>query len=196
VAMHAGKLVIAQVMEFAPWHPCRRLVAKYRGDFNVRTLNCLDQFLCMAFAQLTYRESMRDIEAYLGAQPAKLYHLGVRGKVNRSNLADANETRDWRIHCEFAQALIRIAQRPYAEDPLGVNLDSMVYALDSTTIDLCLSLFPWVPFREEACRSEFGHGHKLIIPISIGPRIAQYCSCANSHFKRRKTSRVCSAAQS
>jgi len=146
--MHAGKLVFAQVMEFAPWHTFRRLVAKYRGDFNVRTFNCLDQFLCMAFAQLTYRESLRDIEACLGAQPAKLYHLGVRGKVNRSNLADANEIRDWRIHCEFGQALIRIARRLYAEEPLGVDLDSTVYALDSTTIDLCLSLFPWAPFRD------------------------------------------------
>jgi len=146
--MHAGKLVFAQVMEFAPWHTFRRLVAKYRGDFNVRTFNCLDQFLSMAFAQLTYRESLRDIEACLAAQPAKLYHLGVRGKVNRSNLADANETRDWRIHCEFAQALIRIARRLYAAEPLGVDLDSTVYALDSTTIDLCLSLFPWAPFRD------------------------------------------------
>lgn len=146
--MHVGKLVFAQVMEFAPWHTFRRLVAKYRGDFNVRTFSCLDQFLCMAFAQLTYRESLRDIEACLSAQPAKLYHLGVRGKVSRSNLADANETRDWRIHCEFAQALIRIARRLYAEEPLAVDLDSTVYALDSTTIDLCLSLFPWAPFRD------------------------------------------------
>ena len=146
--MHTGKLVFAQVMEFAPWHTFRRLVTKYRGDFNVRTFSCLDQFLCMAFAQLTYRESLRDIEACLGAQPAKLYHLGVRGKVSRSNLADANETRDWRIHCEFAQALIRIARRLYAEEPLAADLDSTVYALDSTTIDLCLSLFPWAPFRD------------------------------------------------
>jgi hypothetical protein len=146
--MHAGKLVFAQVMEFAPWHTFRRLVAKYRGDFNVRTFSCLDQFLCMAFAQLTYRESLRDIEACLGAQPAKLYHFGVRGKVSRSNLADANETRDWRIHCDFAQALIRIARRLYAEEPLAVDLGNTVYALDSTTIDLCLSLFPWAPFRD------------------------------------------------
>lgn len=145
--MHVGKLVFAQVMEFAPWHTFRRLVAKYRGDFNVRTFSCFDQFLCMAFAQLTYRESLRDIEACLGAQPAKLYHLGIRGNVTRSNLGDANETRDWRIHCEFAQALIRIARRLYAEEPLAVELDNTVYALDSTTIDLCLSLFPWAPFR-------------------------------------------------
>jgi hypothetical protein len=145
--MHTGKLVFAQVMEFAPWHSFRRLVAKYRGDFNVRTFSCLDQFLCMAFAQLTYRESLRDIEACLGAQPAKLYHLGIRGNATRTNLADANELRDWRIYCEFAQALIRIARRLYAGESLAVELDNTVYALDSTTIDLCLSLFPWAPFR-------------------------------------------------
>jgi hypothetical protein len=146
--MHVGKLIFAQVMEFAPWHTFRRLVTKYRGDFNVRTFRCMDQFLSMAFAQLTYRESLRDIEACLGAQPAKLYHLGIRGNVTRSNLGDANETRDWRIYCEFAQALIRIARRLYAQDPLAVDLDGTVYALDSTTIDLCLSIFPWAPFRE------------------------------------------------
>lgn len=146
--MHVGKLVFAQVMEFAPWHTFRRLVAKYRGDFNVRTFRCMDQFLCMAFAQLTYRESLRDIEACLGAQPAKLYHLGIRGNVTRSNLGDANETRDWRIYCEFAQALIRNARHLYAQDPLAIDLDNTVYALDSTTIDLCLSMFPWAPFRE------------------------------------------------
>lgn len=146
--MHAGKLVFAQVMEFAPWHTFRRLVAKYRGDRNVRSFSCLDQFLCMAFAQITYRESLRDIEACLGAQPVKLYHLGIRGNVSRSNLADANEGRDWRIHCEFAQALIPIARRLYADESLAVELDNTVYALDSTTIDLCLSLFPWASFRE------------------------------------------------
>lgn len=146
--MHAGKLVFAQVMEFAPWHTFRRLVTKYRGDFNARTFRCLDQFLCMAFAQLTYRESLRDIEGCLGAQPTKRYHLGIRGNVTRSNLADANERRDWRIYCEFAQSLIRIARRLYANEPLAVDLDNTVYALDSTTIDLCLSLFPWASFRE------------------------------------------------
>jgi hypothetical protein len=145
--MHAGKLVFAQVMEFAPWHTFRRLVVKHRGDFNVRTFSCLDQFLCMAFAQLTYRESLRDNEACLCAQPTKLYHLGIRGKVSRSTLADANEVRDWRIYYEFAQALIRIARRLYAKQPLGIDLNETVYALDSTTIDLCLSLFPWAEFR-------------------------------------------------
>jgi hypothetical protein len=146
--MHPGKLVFAQVMEFAPWHTFRRLVAKYQGNFNVRTFTCLDQFLCMAFAQLTYRESLRDVEACLRAQSAKLYHLGLRGNISRSALADANESRDWRIYCEFAQALIRIARGLYAKEPLAVDLSETVYALDSTTIDLCLSLFPWAGFRK------------------------------------------------
>jgi hypothetical protein len=146
--MYAGKLVFAQLMEFAPWHTFRRLVAKYRGDFNVRSFSCLDQFLCLAFAQLTYRESLRDIEACLRAQDSKLYHLGIRGNVSRSALADANEGRDWRIHFEFAQSLIGIARRLYASEPLAVDLNDTVYALDSTTIDLCLSLFPWASFRE------------------------------------------------
>jgi hypothetical protein len=146
--MHAGQLVFAQVMEFAPWHTFRRLVAKYRGDFNVRRFSCLNQFLCMAFAQVTYRESLRDIEACLRAQPTKLYHLGIRGKVSRSALADANESRDWRIYAEFAQALIRLSRPLYAHEPLAVELANTVYALDTTTIDLCLSLFPWAPFRD------------------------------------------------
>src|SRR5215510_2639020 len=131
--MHVGKLIFAQVMEFAPWHTFRRLVSKYRGDFNVRTFSCLDQFLCMAFAQLTYRKSLRDVEACLRAQPSKLYHLGLRGQVSRNTLAHANELRDWRIYCEFAQALIRIARRLYAKESLGIDLSETVYALDSTT---------------------------------------------------------------
>ena len=146
--MHIGNLVFSQLMEFAPWHTFRRLVTKYRGDFNVRTFSCLDQFLSMAFAQLTYRESLRDIEACLRAQPTKLYHMGFRGNVSRSALADANESRDWRIYAEFAHALIRIARRLYAQEPLAVELAETVYALDSTTIDLCLSLFPWAQFRQ------------------------------------------------
>jgi hypothetical protein len=146
--MYAGKLIFAQLMEFAPWHTFRRLVAKYRGDFNVRSFSCLDQFLCMAFAQITYRESLRDIEACLLAQPGKLYHLGLRGNVTHSNLADANQSRDWRIYCEFAHALIRTARRLYANDPLAADLTNTVYALDSTTIDLCLTLFPWASFRQ------------------------------------------------
>ncbi len=145
--MYAGKLVFAQVMEFAPWHTFRRLVAKYRGDFNVRTFSCLDQFLSMAFAQVTFRESLRDVEACFEAHATKAYHLGLRGNFTRSNLADANERCDWRLYCDFAQALIRIARKLYATEPLGLELDNTVYALDSTTIDLCLTLFPWAPFR-------------------------------------------------
>ena len=145
--MHAGKLVFAQLMEFAPWHTFRRLVAKYRGDFNVRTFGCLDQFLSMAFAQITFRESLRDIEACMEAHATKAYHLGLRGNFTRSNLADANERCDWRLYYDFAQALIRIARRLYATEPFGLELDSTVYALDSTTIDLCLTMFPWAPFR-------------------------------------------------
>lgn len=146
--MHIGNLVFSQLMEFAPWHTFRRLVVKYRGDFNVRTFSCLDQFLSMAFAQLTYRESLRDIEACLRAQPTKLYHMGLRGKVSRSALADANESRDWRIYAEFAHSLIRTARRLYAQEPLAVDLAETVYALDATTIDLCLALFPWAKFRK------------------------------------------------
>lgn len=146
--MYAGKLVFPQLMEFAPWHTFRRLVTKYNGDFNARTFRCRDQFLCMAFAQLTYRRSLRDIEGCLQAQPSKLYHMGIRGNITRSNLADANETRDWRIYAEFAQSLIEIARRLYADEDLGLDLDGAVYALDSTTIRLCLSLFPWADYRE------------------------------------------------
>jgi hypothetical protein len=145
--MHTGNLVFAQLMEFAPWHTFCRLVAKYGGDFNVRTFSCLDQFLSMAFAQVTYRESLRDIEACLRAQPTKLYHMGLRGTVSRSALADANESRDWHIFAEFAHALIRTARRLYAQEPLAVDLAETGYALDATTIDLCLSLFPWAKFR-------------------------------------------------
>jgi IS4 transposase len=157
--MHSGNLVFAQLMEFAPWHTFRRLVAKYRGDFNVRTFSCVDQFLSMAFAQLTYRESLRDIEACLRAQSTKLYHMGLRGTVSRSALADANERRDWRIYAEFAQMLIRTARRLYAQDSLSVDLAETVYALDATTIDLCLSLFPWAKFRTTKAAVKL---HKLL----------------------------------
>jgi len=146
--MYAGKLVFPQLMEFAPWHTFRRLVTKYNGDFNARTFRCRDQFLCMAFAQLTYRRSLRDIEGCLLAQPSKLYHMGIRGNITRSNVADANESRDWRIYAEFAQSLIGTARRLYAKEDLGLDLEGTVYALDSTTISLCLSLFPWADYRE------------------------------------------------
>jgi len=146
--MYAGKLVFAQVMNHLPLHALRRCVARYGGDRKVKAFTCLDQYLCMAFAQLTYRESLRDIEACLRAQRHKLYHMGIRAPVSRSTLAGANETRDWRIHADFAQALIAIARRLYAGDGFGVELDQTVYALDSTTIDLCLSVFPWAKFQQ------------------------------------------------
>lgn len=145
--MHAGKFVFAQLMEFLPWKRFQRLVLKYGGDRYVKHFSCSNQFLCMALAQLIYRESLRDIESCLRAHSAKLYHLGIRGHVSRSTLADANETRDWRIYAEFAQALIARAQPLYANDPLQVDLTNTVYALDSTLIELCLSVFPWASYR-------------------------------------------------
>jgi hypothetical protein len=145
--MHIGKTLFAQVMDFLPWKTFHRIVTRYRGDYRVRTLSCAEQFRCMAFAQLTYRESLRDIEVCLSAQAAKLYHMGFRKPVSRSTLADANERRDWRIYADFAQRLIAQARKLYAADSFGVDLSNTVYALDATTIDLCLSMFPWAPFR-------------------------------------------------
>ena len=145
--MYLGKTLFTQIMDFLPWKTFHRVVTRYRGDHRVRTLSCAEQFRCMAFAQLTYRESLRDIEACLSAQAAKLYHMGFRKPVSRSTLADANERRDWRIYADFAQRLITQARKLYAADTFGVDLSNTVYALDSTTIDLCLSVFPWAPFR-------------------------------------------------
>ena len=145
--MHTGKLVFAQLMEHLPLTSFRRCVAGYGGHHKVKRFTCLDQYLSMAFAQLTFRESLRDIEACLRAQFSKLYHLGVRSTVSRNTLANANATRDWRIYCDFAQRLITMARRLYANEPFGVDLKETVYALDATTIDLCLSVFPWAPFR-------------------------------------------------
>jgi len=145
--MNQGKLVFAQIMEQLPLTTFRRCVARYGGEHKVKHFSCLDQYRCMAFAQLTWRESLRDIEACLRAHSTKLYHLGIRGNVARNILANANATRDWRIYCDFAQHLIGIARRLYAEEPLGIELKDTVYALDSTTIDLCLSVFSWAPFR-------------------------------------------------
>ena len=147
VRMNVGKTLFAQLMDFLPWSTFARLVERYGGDQRVRMLTCAEQYRAMAFAQLTFRESLRDIETCLSAQTSKLYHLGFRNPVRRSTLADANETRDWRIYAEFAQRLIAQARRLYAGDSLGVDLDNTVYALDSTTIDLCLSVFPWAHFR-------------------------------------------------
>ena len=145
--MYVGKTLFAQVMDFLPWKTVHHIVSRYGGDHRVRTLTCAEQLRCMAFAQLTYRESLRDIEACLSAQAAKLYHMGFRQPVSRSTLADANASRDWRIYAEFAQRLIVQAKTLYAGDALGVELSSTVYALDATTIDLCLSVFPWAHFR-------------------------------------------------
>src|SRR5258705_1350474 len=145
--MHVGRNLFAQVMDFLPWTTFDRIVKRYGGDHRARTLFCTEQFRCMAFAQLTYRESLRDIETCLAAQVGKLYHMGLRQPVRRSTLAEANESRDWRIYAEFAYQLIARARKLYAADSFGVDLANTVYALDATTIDLCLSMFPWAPFR-------------------------------------------------
>ena len=146
--MNIGRTVFAQLMDFVPTYEFHQCVECYHGNFKVKTFSCWDQFLCMAFAQLTYRESLRDIEACLRVAKTKLYHMGIRGKVSRNTLAHANETRDWRIYADFAQVLIRTARALYAGEDFGLELDSTVYALDSTIIDLCLSVFPWAKFRK------------------------------------------------
>jgi Domain of unknown function (DUF4372)/Transposase DDE domain len=145
--MNSGRTVFAQLIEHLPHKEFHKCVARYRGDHYAKNFSCWDQYLAMAFAQLTYRESLRDIESCLGAVGGKLYHMGFRSGVARSTLADANESRDWRIYADFARTLIATARRLYARDPMGVDLDQSLYALDSTTIDLCLALFPWARFR-------------------------------------------------
>jgi len=148
--MSTGKLVFSQIIEQMPLHTFHQCVQRYRGNHKIKSFTCLDQFLCMAFAQLTHRESLRDIEACLRAQRNKLYHMGIRGGVSRNTLANANKVRDWRIYADFAQALIQLARRLCVEDDFGIDLDGTAYALDASTIDLCLSLFPWAP----ACRTK------------------------------------------
>jgi len=145
--MYSGALVFSQVISHLPMHRFHRCVSRYRGNHKVKRFSCRDQFLCMAFAQLTYRESLRDIEACLRAQKSKLYHMGIRGNVARNTLANANRVRDWKIYADFAQLLIQQARALYSSEPLSVDLDQSVYALDSTTVDLCLSTFPWAKFR-------------------------------------------------
>jgi hypothetical protein len=147
--MNAGRTIFSQLIAFASSKDFQKCVARYRGDANHRGFSCWDQFLAMAFAQLTYRESLRDIEACLRAMTGKLFHMGIRGKVSRTTLADANERHDWRIYADFAQTLISTARPMYAEDPIGVDLQHSLYALDSTTIDLCLTMFPWAKFRKQ-----------------------------------------------
>src|ERR1019366_4768929 len=145
--MNQGRTVFSQLVSFLPVRDFRRIVQRYDGDSRLRGFSCWDQFLSLAFAQLTYRESLRDIEACLRAAGSKLYHLGLRGKVSRSSLADANEAHDWRIYADFAQLLISIARPLYVNESIGFDFDNALYALDSTPIDLCLSLFPWAHFR-------------------------------------------------
>lgn len=146
--MNEGKTVFSQVMEFLPMYEFRKCVERYHGDYKVLSFSCLDQFLCIAFAEITFRESLRDIQACLRSKQNKLYHMGIRGQVSRNTLANANNQRDWRIYADFAQVLIHTARDLYLQDPFGVELINTAYALDSTTIDLCLSVFPWARFRK------------------------------------------------
>jgi len=146
--MSAGKTIFSQLMDFLPTYEFRKCVDRYNGNYKVKSFSCWDQFLSMAFAQLTFRESLRDIQACLRVAQPKLYHMGFRGKVSRNTLANANQMRDWRIYADFAHVLIATARSFYANESFGVDLDQTVYALDSTIIDLCLSLFPWAKFRK------------------------------------------------
>jgi len=146
--VNSGRTVFSQILDHLPWYEFQKCVARYRGDYQQKSFSCWDQYLAMAFAQLTYRESLRDIEACLRSMSGKLYHAGFRGRVARTTLADANESRDWRLYADFAQVLIGIARPLHAHDPISVDLDQSLYALDSTTIDLCLSVFPWARFRK------------------------------------------------
>jgi hypothetical protein len=145
--MNSGKTIFAQLMDLIPSYEFRCCVERYHGSYKIKSFSCWDQFLAMAFAQLTYRESLRDIEACLRAAPSKLYHMGIRSQISRNTLAHANEVRDWRIYADFAQVLIQEARSLYRKESFGIELDQTVYALDATTIDLCLSLFPWAQFR-------------------------------------------------
>ena len=168
--MHTGRFVFAELIAHLPHKEFQKCVTRYDGDRHRRSFSCWDQYLAMAFAQFTYRESLRDIEACLGAMKGKLYHLGFRGKVARSTLADASEAHDWRIFADFAHYLIGVARSLHAEDPIGFELDHDLYALDSTTIDLCLSLFPWAKFRKHKAAVKM---HTLLdlrgnIPTFIG----------------------------
>jgi IS4 transposase len=167
--MNNGRSIFSQIMDFLPLYELKKCIRRYRGDYKVQSFTCLNQFYTMAFAQLTYRESLRDIEACLNALQSKLYHLGIRSKISKSTLADANNSRDWRIYADFAQVLINIARPLYAKEDIGLELDEMVYALDSTTIDLCLTLFPWAKFRRRKAAVKM---HTLIdihgsIPVFI-----------------------------
>lgn len=147
--MNSGKTIFSQLMDFLPKYEFRKCVERYKGHYKIKTFSCWNQFLCMAFAQLTYRESLRDIEACLRVAQKKMYHMGIRGQVSRNTLAHANQAREWRIYADFAQVLIAQARTLYADEDFGLELDQTVYALDATIIDLCLSLFPWALFRKK-----------------------------------------------
>jgi hypothetical protein len=155
--MNVGRTVFSQLIEYLPSKEFQKCVARYNGDSRLRGFSCWDQLLAMSFAQLTYRESLRDIEACLRSMSGKLYHMGLRGRVARSTLGDANEVHDWRIYAGFAQVLIGIARPLHVRDPIGVDLSQSLYALDSTTIDLCLSLFPWAKFRKHKAAVKNAH---------------------------------------
>ena len=146
--MSKGQTVFSQIMDFLPVYEFRKCVKRYNGDYRVKNFTCWNQFLSLAFAQLTYRESLRDIESCLNSMSRRLYHMGFRGKISKSTLADANEKRPWQIYADFAQVMINRARILYQDDPLAVELEETIYALDSTVIDLCLSLFPWAHFRK------------------------------------------------
>ena len=180
--MPVGRTVFAQLIDHLPPYEFHKCVERYRGNYKFRGFSCLDQFLCLAFAQLTFRESLRDIEACLRSVQSKLYHMGFRGRVSRSTLADANEAHDWRIFADFAQVLIRIARPLYANEPLGFDLDNTVYALDSTTIELCLALFPWARFRSHKAAIKM---HTLLdlrgpIPTFIEVSDGENCTTSTS----------------
>ena len=175
--MHNGKMIFAQLMDFVSMPEFRKCVKRYRGNKGVRNFTCWDQFLCMAFAQLTYRESLRDIEACLRTKSKKLYHLGIRGSVSRSTLADANDKRDWRIYQDFAMGLIGEARKLYSKDNFAVRLTRTAYALDSTTVDLCLSLFPWAKFRRTKAAVKL---HTLLDLQGNIPSVIRI-SCGNMH---------------
>jgi hypothetical protein len=174
--MNQGSSIFAQLMTHASRDALDRCIRRYRGNYRVRSFTCRDQFLVMAFAQLTYRESLRDIEACLGAIPQRLYHMGIRGIVTRSTLADANERRDWRIYADYAQVLMAEARRLYSEEPLALDLDQTVYCLDSSTIDLCLSLFPWAAYQKDAA------GVKLHTLLDLRGYIPAYACITRGNF--------------
>src|SRR5512135_2268497 len=146
--MNLGKTIFSQLTEFLPQYEFQKCVERYQGNYKIQSFSCWSQFLCMSFAQLTYRESLRDIQACLRSNQQKLYHMGFRGNISRNTLAHANQIRDWRIYADFAQILITQARTLYAQEGFGIELEQVVYAFDATTIDLCLSLFPWAQFRQ------------------------------------------------